>query len=104
MVAGDCDITFDDSSPAIVLERAPIIWRKSIKLHNVRYKWMVSDGNSKAFRTVQNAYMEMKMIKSDCVGHVQKRMGKHFHTVIAMTKREAFRWKTNSGPRKAHSH
>lgn len=40
-----------------------------------RYKWMVSDGDSKAFNTVKNVYEGDKVIKLGCVGHVQKRMG-----------------------------
>ena len=52
----------------------------------MRYKWMVSDGDSKAFNTVGNVYDECKVIKLDCVGHVQKRMGKHLLNLKARTK------------------
>ena len=86
MATGDCDINFDGSSPAMEAEGASIIWRRSIELHNLRYKWMVSDGDSKAFSTVENVYMETKVIKLDCVGHIQKRMGKHLLTLKARTK------------------
>ena len=47
---------------------------------------MVSDGDSKAFTTVENVYMDVKVIKVDCVGHVQKRMWKYLLTLKARTK------------------
>lgn len=77
LASGECDINFNGSSPAMEAEGASILWRRSIELHNMRYKWMVSDGDSKAFNTVENVYDDCKVIKLDCVGHVQKRMGKH---------------------------
>lgn len=84
--SGECDINFNGSSPAMEAEGAAILWRRSIELHNMHYKWMVSDGDSKAFNTVENVYDDCKVIKLDCVGHVQKRMGKHLLHLKARTK------------------
>ena len=78
LATGDCDINFDGSSPAMEAEGASIIWRRSIELHNLRYKWMVSDGDSKAFRTVENVYMETKVIKLDCVDYIKREWGSTF--------------------------
>jgi len=86
LAAGECDINFDGSSPAMEAEGASVLWNRSIELHNIRYKWMVSDGDSKAFNTVENVYDGCKVIKLDCVGHVQKRMGKHLMNLKARTK------------------
>ena len=86
LASGECDINFNGSSPAMEAEGASILWRRSIELHNMRYKWMVSDGDSKAFNTVENVYDECKVIKLDCVGRVQKRMGKHLLNLKARTK------------------
>ena len=87
VASGQCDINFTGSSPAMESEGAAIIWNRSVELHNLRYKWMVSDGDSKAFKTVENAYgEECKVIKLDCVGHVQKRMGKHLMNLKNCTK------------------
>ena len=37
-------------------------------LHNTRYKWVVSDGDSKAFNAVENIHGdECKVEKVDCV-------------------------------------
>lgn len=51
-----------------------------------RYKWMASDGDTKAFSSVENVYGEFKQDKLDCVGHVQKRMEKHLLNLKARTK------------------
>ena len=48
----ECDINFTGSSPAMEAEGAVVLWGRSIKHHNLRYKWMVSDGDSKAFNSV----------------------------------------------------
>lgn len=59
-------------------EGAAVIWGRSIANHNMWYKWMVSVvGDSKAFSSVEDTYENCKGEKLDCVGHVQKRMGKH---------------------------
>ena len=47
---------------------------------------MVSDGDSKAFSSVENIYGDTKVEKLDCVGHVQKRMGKHLLNLKSTTK------------------
>ena len=46
---------------------------------------MVSDGDSKAFSAVEDTY-GVKVEKMDCVGHVQKCMGKHLMNLKATTK------------------
>lgn len=47
---------------------------------------MVLDGDSKALNTVENVYRDCKVVKLDCVGHVQRRMGKHLTNLRARTK------------------
>lgn len=86
VAAGSCDINFDGSSPAMEAEGAKVLWDRSLELHNIRYKWMVCDGDSKAFNAVENTYEAVKVEKLDCVGHVQKRMGKHLLNLKSRTK------------------
>lgn len=52
----------------------------------MRYEFMVYDGNSKAFIAVDDTYDGAKVEKIDCVGHVQKRMGKHLLKLKSSTK------------------
>ena len=47
---------------------------------------MVSDDDSKTFNAVENTYDGCKVEKLDCVGHVQKRTGKHLMNLKATTK------------------
>ena len=77
----ECDINFAGSSPAMESEGASVLWGRSIDHHNLRYKWMVCDGDSKAFNSVEHVYGETKV-----VGHVQKRMGKHLLNLKSRTK------------------
>jgi len=86
LAAGECDINFDGSSPAMEAEGASVLWNRPIDLHNMRYKWMVSDGDSQVFNTVENVYDGCKVVKLDCAGHVHKRMGKHLMNLKARTK------------------
>ena len=86
LTSNECDINFLGSSPAMEAEGAVVMWKRSIETHNIRYKWMVSDGDSKAFNSVEDVYGECKVEKLDCVGHVQKRMGKQLLHLKARTK------------------
>ena len=58
---------------------------------------MVSDGDSKAFSGVENVYGDVKVEKIDCVGHVQKRIGKHLLKLKASTKGKLDDGKTIEG-------
>ena len=82
----ECDINFAGSSPAMECEGAVVLWERSVERHNLRYRWMVSDGDSKAFNSVENVYGKIKVEKLDCVEHVQKRMDKHLLNLKARTK------------------
>ena len=66
------------------VEGALKMWNRSIQKHNLRNSFMVSDGDSKAFKAVSESkcYGENFTIeKIDCVGHVQKRMGKRGYQI-----------------------
>lgn len=54
------------------------IWNRSVEKHNMRYTKFVGDGDSKAFNsmTESSPYGEHVIKKAECVGHIQKRMGK----------------------------
>ena len=48
---------------------------------------MVSDGDSKAFNAVEDTYNDnCKVVKLDCIGHVQKHMGKYLLNLKTTTK------------------
>lgn len=81
---GKCQINFEGSSSAMEANGAEILFSRSVARHNMRYRWMISDGDSKAYTRVveKDVYGEdCKVEKVDCVGHVQKRMGKHLRNL-----------------------
>ena len=86
LARNECDINFHGSCPAMEAEGATVLWNRSIQRHNMRYRWMVCNGDSKAFNGVENTYNGCKVEKLDCVGHVQKRMGKRLMNLKATTK------------------
>ena len=82
------------------VEGALKMWNRSIQKHNLRYSFMVSDGDSKAFKAVSESpcYGENFTIeKMDCVGHVQKRMGKRLSNLKSITKGKLQDGKTIGG-------
>ena len=51
----DCKGSFEGSSPSMETACAKAIWRKSLE-YNVQYKYMVSNGDSKAYNAVWDVY------------------------------------------------
>ena len=87
LASNECDINFNGISPAMEAEGARAVWSRSVELHKIRYKWMVSDGHSNAFNTVEYIYGDdCKVEKLDCVRRVQNCMGKHLLNHKARTK------------------
>ena len=95
-----CTANFRGSSQAMEMEGALIMWRRSVEKHNMRYKFMVSDGDSKSFDAVSASQVygeDFVMEKIDCVGHVQKRMGKRLLNLKARNKEKLADGKTLGG-------
>ncbi len=87
--SGDCKINYEGSSNAMKMRGALCLWHRSLEKHNFRYTAMISDGDSKAHTSVVNSkcYGEDIVIQRvDCIGHVQKRMGKRLMTLKSVTK------------------
>ena len=95
--SNECDINFHGSSPAMEADGAKVLWERSITSHNLQYQWMTCDGDSKAHSAVEEVYPGCKVEKHDCVGHVQKRMGKHLLKLKAATKGKLDDGKTIGG-------
>lgn len=120
-VTHDCDSNHQGSSASMEVAAAVEIWERSKSYKGLRFRYMISDGDSKAYNAVRGTYglcnqckkygdmpkssKEYKswvgspafkkysddheeetaecqcVYKIDCVGHVQKRMGKHLRTL-----------------------
>ena len=77
LVNGKCTFDFDGSANAIEAAGAVELWSRSISQYNLRYTTLIGDGDSKAYSAVVDSkpYGDIEISKSDCVGHVQKRLG-----------------------------
>ena len=75
-----CSINHSLSSEAMEKEAAVTIFKRSLSKHNLKYTTYVGDGDSSSFGEVSDTLFqeygeEYLIIKEDCVGHIQKRMG-----------------------------
>ena len=87
--AEHCECNYSGSSPGMEARGAFVLWNRSLEKHKMRYVTMVSDGDSKAFSSIasSNPYGDEHPVKKlDCMGHVQKRMGKALITLKRTTK------------------
>ena len=74
----ECAINHTGSAPVMETEGALVLWRRSVEFLNLRYVNVISDGDSKAIKAVQDdkPYGDgITIEKYECVGHVQKRVG-----------------------------
>ena len=70
-----CSMNYAGSAPMIEVEGAKRISGRSISNRKLRYLKYYGDGDSKAFATVRDCYLPLVMLKLECIGHYQKRLG-----------------------------
>ena len=70
-----CKLNYHGSAPSMEMEGAKRIFNRSIEVNNLRYTEFYGDGDSKSFASVEDTYHDIKVIKQECIGHVQKRVG-----------------------------
>ena len=78
--ADKCSINTTASSPAMEAEAVVKLWQHSEAKTNLRYTTYIGDGDSKGYSKVVDSkpYGETEIVKDECIGHVQKRLGKGF--------------------------
>jgi len=54
------------------------LFKRSLEKYKVRFRNYIADGESKIYSGILKAapYGETEVTKKECIGHVQKRMGK----------------------------
>ena len=57
------------------------IFNRSINKNKMRYINFYGDRDTKSFASIENIYAGIKVTKFECIGHVQKRMGKRLRTL-----------------------
>ena len=70
-----CKLNYQGSAPSMEMEGAKRIFNRSIAKYNLQYTKFFGDGDSKSFPSIENCYEGIKVIKQECIGHVQKRVG-----------------------------
>jgi len=72
-----CNLNYEGSSPGMESVDAKTIFGRSVEKHGLYYTSFYGDGDSKAFPAVKEMYKEDKkeMVKRECIGHYQKRVG-----------------------------
>lgn len=75
--APKCKANFKGSAPSMETEGVRRIFERSEEKHKLRYTEYYGDGDSKGFNGVEKTYIDkgLKVVKKECVGHVQKRVG-----------------------------
>ena len=77
--AGECHINTHVSSPAMESSAVVSLWARSQQVRGLRYVGYIGDGDSKGYHNVVGSkpYGEQGVVKEECVGHVQQRLGKN---------------------------
>lgn len=77
--SGECEQNFDGPSTSMETESCRIVWGRSIEKHNMRYTTLLSDGDNKTEKCLNEELKpygsDVKIDKLECVNHVNKRMG-----------------------------
>lgn len=79
----DCSINHSGSAGSMEAAGAMSIYERSIEHKGLRYLKYRGDGDSKSFALISEAdpYKGFSIEKSECVGHVQKRVGSRLRTL-----------------------
>ena len=82
--AAVCCINHEGSSGSMEKEGAVTMFLRSIKKHAIKYTTFVGDGDTSSFAAVTEAlskeFDDYTVVKEDCIGHIQKRMGSALRT------------------------
>ena len=73
----ECLINHEGSSGAMEITGLKRIYERSIENNKLRYTFYVGDGDTKSFNDLRgtNPYPGHDLVKGECIGHVQKRVG-----------------------------
>ena len=84
-----CQRNHAGSAKSMEPDGAEILWERSVRKNKLRYTTFVGDGDSSSFGRVAALKPygpDHPVIKEDCVGHVQKRMGTGLRDILKTNK------------------
>lgn len=85
----DCAANHQGSSGKMEADGAVTIFKRSESKYGLIYSEFLGDGDSKAYKSVQEQ-CNPDVVKLECTGHIQKRMGTALLKVVADHKTEKF--------------
>ena len=71
-----CSINHEGSAPKMEQSGVVRIFERSIEKNELRYTEYYGDGDTKSHSAVKDIYKEIEVVKKECIGHIQKRVGK----------------------------
>jgi len=79
----NCDINHKGSAGKMEVDAVLEMFKRSEEKYGVCYTNYVGDGDTKTFKAMLDAkpYKDVTVVKSECVGHVEKRMGSRLRNV-----------------------
>ncbi|XP_025261971.1 uncharacterized protein LOC105256709 [Camponotus floridanus] len=85
--AGKCQANHTGAAGNMEVEAIKTMFQRSVK-NGVRYRNYIGDGDSKAYSGLVNSKPygdDFSIVKKECVGHVQKRMGTRLREIVKKT-------------------
>lgn len=73
----DCSTNHSGSSGKMEVDAVIELFKRSVEKFGVQYRHYIGDGDSKTYSGILKAapYGDQEVLKKECIGHVQKRMG-----------------------------
>ena len=80
----NCSANHEGSSGKMEVDSIIEIFKRSIAKYNVLYRYYIGDGDSKTYTGLVNSHPhdDVEVIKKECIGHVQKRMGSRLRNLV----------------------
>ena len=72
---GKCHLNHEGSTSSMESAAAVAVFSRSVKSYGLRYTKYYGGGDSSSFSMVENIYQSTKIVKYECLGHYQKRVG-----------------------------
>ncbi|KYN11352.1 hypothetical protein ALC57_16498, partial [Trachymyrmex cornetzi] len=85
----ECNINHEGSSGKMEVDSIIEMFKRSVEKYNVQYHYYIGDGDSKTYTGIINShpYDDEEVVKKECVGHVQKRMGTRLRALVKKDKK-----------------
>jgi len=84
----ECHANHQGSSGKMEVDAILEMFQRSEKIYGIKYTNYIGDGDSKTYKGIINAapYGDTPIIKKECIGHIQKRMGSRLRECKKKTK------------------